>query len=646
MTLAAKQETLGFQAEIKQLLDLMTRALYSNREIFLRELISNASDAADKLRFAALSDDSLYEGEAELQIRVEYNKAQRTIVILDNGIGMSRQEVVENLGTLAKSGTRQFFESLSGDAKQDSRLIGQFGVGFYAAFVVADQVEVLSRRAGLSRTEGVRWVSSGESDFSVETVNRPKRGTKVILHLREGMDEFLHGARLRGVIRKYSDHIALPIIMPGEGEDAPGEETVNSAQAIWRRNKKELSEQEYREFYKHITHDPADPLAWTHNRVEGKLEYASILFIPSHAPFDLWDREQKHGVKLYVRRIFIMDDAEQLLPVWLRFVRGVVDCDDLPLNISREILQQNTVISALRTGCTMKILGLLSELAKKEPARYLDFWRQFGRVLKEGVMDTGDHKDTLFGLLRFASTYSETEDQDVSLADYVARMTAQQKAIYYITADSYAAACNSPHLEIFRKKGMEVLLLSDPIDEWLSTRLTDYEGKSFVSVSKGALSFDEPEDGTEATADSKANGGSTATDTAVTPACQDALLRMSEVLKEQVRTVRETVRLTDSPVCLVVGEHEVGRRMEQILKAAGQPVSASKPSLEVNPSHPIILHVFAEKDPDRFAEWCHILCDQALLSEGSLPRDPLDFVKRLNRLLLSQSAQGTVVAED
>ena len=479
MTVAAKEEVRGFETEVQQLLNLMIHSLYSNKEIFLRELISNASDAADKLRFEALTDDGLYEKDSDLSIRVEYNKDEKTVTVSDNGIGMSRDEVIENLGTIAKSGTKQFFESLSGDQSKDSQLIGQFGVGFYSAFIVADKVEVTTRRAGVSREEGVRWVSDGQSEYTIESVDRAKRGTKVVLHLRDEMDEFLSGYRLRNIINKYSDHISTPIIMDKETDDEEekGEETVNSATALWTRNKKDIKEEEYNEFYKHVGHDFEDPMAYAHNRVEGKLEYTSLLFIPKRAPFDLYDREQRHGVKLYVRRVFIMDDAENLLPTWLRFVKGIVDSDDLPLNVSREILQHNKTIDSIRSACTKRVLSLLKGIAEKDAEKYQEFWDTFGRVLKEGVIDGMDFKDDLHALFRFATSHDDKEAQTVSLKDYVGRMQEGQKAIYYVTAENFATAKNSPHLEIFRKKGIEVLLLTDPIDEWVTSHMTEFDGK-------------------------------------------------------------------------------------------------------------------------------------------------------------------------
>lgn len=638
MAVETNQETLGFQTEVKQLLNLMVHSLYSNKEIFLRELISNASDAADKLRFEALRDDSLYEGEAELKIRVEFDKNLKTITVIDNGIGMSRAEVVEHLGTIAKSGTKQFFEALTGDESKDSRLIGQFGVGFYSCFIVAKQVEVISRRAGLGRAEGVRWRSDGQSDYTIETFDRPRRGTKVILQLRDEMEEFLDGYRLRGIITRYSDHISLPIVMPKEApaeadkeddkdkkvESATGEETVNSATALWRRNKKDLKAEEYQEFYKHVAHDFEPPLAHIHSKVEGKLEYTSLLYIPARAPFDLWDRQQRHGVKLYVRRVFIMDDAEQLLPAWLRFVRGIVDSDDLPLNVSREILQHNKVIDSIRSGCTKKVLGLLKDLAEKEQEKYAEFWKTFGKVLKEGVVEATDQKAELAALFRFASTHEETDEQQVSFKDYIGRMEKDQKAIYFVTAESCTTARHSPHLEIFRKKGIEVLLLSDPIDEWVTGQLSEFEGKPLQSVNKGRLDLGEIQDEAEKQQDERNNKDF------------DKLgQRIKKALGEQVKEVRASARLTTSPACLVSDEHDMGRHLEQILKASGQNIPGSKPILEINPAHPVLQRIDNEPDEDRFADWAQILFDQALLSEGGQLRDPAGFVSKLNGLIVS-----------
>lgn len=624
MSVEANQETHGFQTEVKQLLHLMIHSLYSNREIFLRELISNASDAADKLRFEALKDDSLYEDDAELKIRIEFNKDQKTLTVIDNGIGMSRDEVIEHLGTIAKSGTKQFFDSLTGDETRDSKLIGQFGVGFYSCFIVASKVEVVTRRAGLARGEGVRWISNGENDYTIETVDRPKRGTKVILHLRDDMDEFLDSWRLRSIVTKYSDHITLPIVMDKEGEDEKGEETVNKATALWTRNKKDISEEEYNEFYKHVGHDFEDPMAHVHSKVEGKLEYTSLLYIPARAPFDLWDRDQRHGVKLYVRRVFIMDDAEQLIPSWLRFVRGIVDSDDLPLNVSREILQHNKVIDSIRAGCTKKVLGLLKEMAEEEPEKYAEFWKTFGKVLKEGVIEGADHLDELSALFRFASTQEDSKEQAVSLKDYVGRMQEGQRAIYYVIADSHATAKNSPHLEIFRKKGIEVLLLSDPIDEWVTTHLTEYEGKPLQSVNKGQLDLGEVQDEEEKKQEEQKNKD-----------YSKLVDRIKGILDERVKDVRITSRLTTSPACLVSDENDMGRHLEQILKASGQAIPGSKPILEINPDHPIVKKIDSETDEEKFGDWSHILFDQALLSEGGQLDDPASFVHKLNSMIVT-----------
>ena len=637
MSVKANQETLGFQTEVKQLLDLMVHSLYSNREIYLRELISNASDAEDKLRFEALQDDSLYEKDTDLKIRVEFNKDLKTITVLDNGIGMSREEVIENLGTIAKSGTKQFFEALTGDQTKDSQLIGQFGVGFYSCFIVAKKVEVTTRRAGQSREKGVRWISAGENDYSIETVDRAKRGTKVVLHLRDDADEFLNSYRLREIITKYSDHISFPIVMDkdnnddadnkdGKGDDKTGEDTVNSATALWTRNKKEIKDDEYNEFYKHIGHDFEDPLAHIHNKVEGKLEYTSLLYIPSRAPFDLWDREQVHGVKLYVRRIFIMDDAKQLLPPWLRFVKGVVDSDDLPLNVSREILQQNKVVDSIRSGCTKKIIGLLKSMSKNDEEKYQKFWKIFGKVLKEGVVDTSDYKDELSDLFRFSSTHDDTEDQKVSLKDYVGRMQEGQQSIYYVIADSYTTAKSSPHLEIFKKKGIEVLLLSEPIDEWVTTHLSEFDGKKLQSVNKGELDLGDIQDEKEKKKSEKKS-----------KAHIDLVKHIKEVLDEKVKEVRVTSRLTTSPACLVSDDNDMGRQLEQILKASGQSIPGAKPILEINPDHPIIQKIIAEKDDDLFSDWSHILFDQALLSEGGQLSDPGNFVNKLNSMIVSMT---------
>lgn len=636
MTVEAKKEALGFQTEARQLLDLMIHSLYSNSEIFLRELISNASDAADRLRFEGLQDDGLFEDDPELKIRVEYDKKRKTITVIDNGIGMSRQEAVDHLGTIAKSGTKRFLESLTGDQSKDSQLIGQFGVGFYSSFIVAEKVEVVTRRAGLPREEGARWISDGKSEYTVETVARPRRGTKVTLHLRDEAEDFLDGYRLRGIINKYSDHISLPIVMLKEGKDEKGEERVNAATALWTRNKKDIKEEEYQEFYKTVSHDFEAPLCHVHSKVEGKLEYASLLFIPARAPFDLWDRQQRHGVKLYVKRVFIMDDAEQLLPPYLRFVKGVVDSDDLPLNISRELLQRNKTIDAIRSGCVKKVLDLLKRLASKEPEKYQTFWRTFGRVLKEGVIDAPDKRDELAKLFRFKSTREDGEEDTVSLDDYAARMKEGQEAIYYVTADSYATAKNSPHLEIFREKGIEALLLTDPIDEWMVSHLTEYAEKPLQSVTKGELDVEAlggagGEDGAEDKSEAEGQEAGAGADEAA--ALEELTQRVKQALDERVKEVRVTRRLTDSPACLVADSHELGRHLEQILQATGQQVARAKPVLEINPRHPIVEKLKNEQNEERFGDWAGLIFDQALLSEGGQPEDPAGFVRRLNKLL-------------
>ncbi|MFT5349849.1 MAG: molecular chaperone HtpG [Planctomycetota bacterium] len=643
MSVETKKETLGFQTEVQQLLDLMIHSLYSNKEIFLRELISNASDAADKLRFEALTDDGLFENDSDLKIRVEFNKEQKTITVEDNGIGMSREEVIENLGTIAKSGTRQFFESLTGDQSKDSQLIGQFGVGFYSAFIIAHKVDVSSRRAGLAKEEGIRWISEGKNDYTLETIERAKRGTKIVLHLRDEADEFLNAYRLRSIISKYSDHISMPIVMDKEvdGEEEKSEETVNSATALWTRSKRGIKKEEYEEFYKHVGHDYEAPLAHVHNQVEGKLEYTSLLYIPARAPFDLWDREKRHGIKLYVRRVFIMDDAEQLIPSYLRFVKGVVDSNDLPLNISREILQKNKTIDSIRSGCTKKILDLLRNMAKKDAEKYAIFWKEFGRVLKEGIIEVTDKQEDLARLFRFSSTHEDKEDQIVSLEDYVSRMKEGQKAIYFITADNYSTAKNSPHLEVFRDKGVEVLLLTDPIDEWLTTHLNEFDGKPLTSVNKGELDLDElseaeDEDKKEKLKKKKANKTKKAN-----KEYGDIMTRIKELLSNKVKDVRVTDRLTNSPACLVADDNDMGRHLEQILAASGQSMPGSKPILEINPNHFILKKLKDEQDEDRFTDWSHIIFDQALLSEGGKLDDPANFVQRLNKMFLELSDDKT-----
>jgi molecular chaperone HtpG len=630
MTVEAHQETLGFQTEIKQLLDLMIHSLYSNKEIFLRELISNGSDAADKLRFEALSDDALYEGDADLKIWVEFDKDARTITVRDNGIGMSREEVIDNIGTIAKSGTQEFFKSLTGDKAKDTQLIGQFGVGFYSSFIVADKVTLFTRRAGNEPEHGVRWESSGEGEYSVETIERKEHGTEVILHLRADEDDFLSDYRLRDIIKKYSDHITLPIVMPKVTTDKDKDETtieeqvVNTAKALWTRAKNEITEEEYTEFYKHIAHDFDAPLAHIHNQVEGTNEYTTLLFIPARAPFDLWDRNTRRGVKLYVRRVFIMDDNDKLLPPYLRFIRGIIDSNDLPLNISREMLQHNKQIDAIRSGTVKKILSALENLAKNEPHKYATCWKEFGKVLKEGIVDDFDNKQRLAKLLRFSSTYDDNPTPAISLEDYVGRMKEGQEKIYYITAESFSAAKNSPHLEIFRQKGIEVLLLFDQIDEWASTHLIDFEGKQLQSVTKGELNLGDLEDEEEKKEAEKAS------DT-----LKPLLERIKTTLGDKVKEVRITHRLTTSPACLVADEHGMDASLERLLKSAGQGVVGSNPIMEINPQHPIVNALKEETDENRFKDWAFILFDQALLSEGGHLDDPAEFVKRMNEMFVS-----------
>jgi molecular chaperone HtpG len=631
MTVEAHKETLGFQAEVQQLLRLVAHSLYSHKEVFLRELISNASDACDKLRFEALTDSALYENDPDLKIRVSFDKDARTITVADNGIGMDRQEVIDNIGTIARSGTRQFMQKLTGDQARDANLIGQFGVGFYSSFIVADKVTLLTRRAGMGAEHGVRWESSGEGEYTLETVDKPTRGTEVTLHLREEDVDLLNEWQLRSIITKYSDHITLPVIMPvqkfSEDKDAPPkieDERINQAAALWARPKQDIKEEEYKEFYKHVGHDFEDPLAWTHNRVEGKLEYTSLLFIPARAPFDLWDREQRHGVKLYVQRVFIMDDAEHLMPRYLRFVRGVIDSNDLPLNISREILQSSKVVDGIRAGSVKKVLGLLEELAANDTEKYGKFWKEFGRALKEGPAEDYGNREQIAKLLRFASTHADSAEQTVSLADYLGRMKEGQDKIYYIVADSFAAAKNSPHLEIFRKKGLEVLLLTDRVDEWLMSHLTEFEGKQFQSVAKGALDLDKIASEEEKQEQKQAEDQ-----------FKDLLTRVKEVLGDKVQEVRISSRLTDSPACLVVDEYALSAHLERLLREAGQSVPMSKPYLELNPTHSLIARLKDEPDASRFSDWTHLLFEQAVLAEGGQLEDPASFVKRLNGLLLA-----------
>jgi len=630
MTVEAHKETLGFQTEIKQILDLMIHSLYSNKEIFLRELISNASDAADKLRFEALSDDALYEGDADLKVWINFDKDARTVTIRDNGIGMSRQEVIDNIGTIAKSGTQEFFKALTGDNTKDTQLIGQFGVGFYSSFIVADKVTLITRRAGLEPSHGVKWDSAGEGEYNVETCERKQHGTEVILHLRAEEDEFLSEYRLNSIIKKYSDHITLPIVMPKittdneTDEKVIGEEVVNTAKALWTRAKTEITDEEYTEFYKHVAHDFEVPLTYLHNKVEGKNEYTTLLFIPARAPFDLWDRNNRRGIKLYVRRVFIMDDNEKLLPPYLRFIRGIIDSNDLPLNISREILQHNKQIDTIRAGTVKKILGALENMAKNEPDKYATFWKEFGRVIKEGVVDDQNNKQRITKLLRFSTTHDDNPTPAISLEDYVSRMKEGQEKIYYITTDSFSSAKNSPHLEIFRKKGIEVLLLSDQIDEWLGTHLNEFDGKSLQSVTKGELNLGDLED------DEEKKEAEKASDT-----LKPMLERIKTTLAGKVKEVRITYRLTNSPACLVADEHGMDASLERLLKSAGQDVMGSQPIMEINPQHPIVNALKEETDDTRFNDWVFILFDQALLSEGGQLDDPAAFVKRMNEMLVS-----------
>jgi molecular chaperone HtpG len=632
----ANRETLGFQTEVKQLLHLMIHSLYSNKEIFLRELVSNASDACDKLRFEALNNAALYGDDSELKIRVTFDKAARTVTISDNGIGLSRDEAVAHLGTIAKSGTKEFFSALTGDQAKDAHLIGQFGVGFYSSFIVADKVTVISRRAGVEANQAVRWESAGEGEYTVEMVEKSGRGTDVILHLRDGEDDFLGGWKLKSIIRKYSDHITLPIVMKkeewkdGEQVVTDEDETVNQANALWVRSKSDITDEQYTEFYKHVAHDFEDPLCWTHARVEGKQEYTQLLYIPARAPFDMWDRNARHGIKLYVRRVFIMDDAEQLMPLYLRFVRGVVDSADLPLNVSREILQQSKDIDNIRSGCTRKVLSMLEGLANSEDAadkeKYAKFWEAFGAVLKEGVGEDHANKDKIAGLIRFASTHGDGDQQVVSLADYIARMKDGQEKIYYVTADSFNAAKNSPHLEIFKKKGIEVLLLSDRVDEWVVGHLTEFEGKQLQSVAKGGLDLGKLEDEAEKQEAEKA-----------ADEYKDLLEKVKASLGDKVKDVRVTYRLTDSPSCLVSDEHDPSGNLARLLKAAGQKAPDVKPILEINPQHPAVMRLKYEEA--RFDDWAALLFEQATLAEGGQLDDPAGFVKRINDLMMALSAK-------
>ncbi len=620
-------ESLNFQTEVQQILHLMIHSLYSDKEIFLRELISNASDACDKLRFESLIDESLLESGDELSVHVNVDKDARTITVTDNGIGMSREEVIENIGTIARSGTKQFIEAMTGENSKDANLIGQFGVGFYSAFIVADKVTLKTRKAGQTADTGVRWSSNGTEQYEVSTIERPERGTEVTLHLRKDHDEFLESYRLRSIINKYSDHISLPIKMLAEpsGEkdkdkkkdETPEWETVNKGSALWARSKKDITDEEYNTFYTSVAYDPQPPLCVIHNQVEGKLEYISLLFIPSKAPFDLWDREQRHGVKLYVRRIFIMDDAKYLMPSYMRFVRGVVDCADLPLNVSREFLQKNKEIDKIRAGSVKKILGELKKLANNDEEKYQNFWNEFGKALKEGIVEDLENQKTLSELMRFATTHDDSDAQTVSLDAYVKRMPLKQKAIYYITAETHAAAQSSPHLEIFRKHGIEVLLLSDPIDEWVVNHLTEYNEKPWQSVAKGALDLDDFE---EPKKDKKQE-----------KELKDITDKFKDALGDSVKEVRVSYRLTDSPACLVADEHDMGGNLERMLKAMGQDAPTAKPIMEINPDHPIIERL--KDNPLRIDDWAHVLFDQAALSEGAPLKQPAAYVKRVNSLL-------------
>ncbi len=620
----SQKESMQFQTEVKQLLQLMIHSLYSNKEIFLRELISNASDACDKLRFEALQNNALLESDPELKVRILLDKEARTITLRDNGIGMSREEVIANIGTIAKSGTREFLDQLSGDQAKDSALIGQFGVGFYSAFIVADRVTLTTRRAGLPVSEGIRWESSGDGSFTLESLEVPERGTTVTLHLKEEEADFADAWRIKSVVRRYSDHIQLPILMQKEAQEdkAPEDETLNQANALWARPKNEITEEQYQEFYKHVGHDFEPPLAWSHARVEGKQEYTELLYIPSHAPFDLWDREPRHGIKLYVRRVFIMEDAKKLLPQYLRFVRGVIDSADLPLNVSREILQESRDIDAIRAGCTKKILGLLEDLASHQQEKYQTFWKEFGRAFKEGAGEEFSYREKWAGLLRFSTTHTDQEEQTVSFKEYMERMKDGQEAIYYVTADTFAAAKNSPHLEIFRSRGIEVLLLSDRVDEWVVSHLDEFEGKKLQSVTKGDLDL------------SKLGADAPKIETPDTETLKPLLEAMKTALGDKVKEVRISHRLTESPACLVVEEGALSGNMERLLKAAGQQVPHSKPILEINPTHRLIVRLKLETDNSRVSEWSALLFEQSLLAEGGQLEDPASFVKRLNQLML------------
>lgn len=627
MSETASKENMEFQAEVNQMLHLMIHSLYSNKEIFLRELISNASDACDKLRFDAIKNDALYEDDSNLRIEIECDEEANTVTIRDNGIGMTRDEVIANIGTIANSGTKKYLESLTGDQAKDSQMIGQFGVGFYSAFIVADKVTLTTRKAGTE--QAVQWESTGEAGFSLADVDKATRGTEIVLHLKEDEKEFATDFRLKNIVKTYSDHISIPVMMhkqDDEGKPTDEWEAVNQANALWTLAKSEISDDEYKEFYKHISHDWQDPLKWMHNRVEGNLEYTSLLYIPSKAPFDLWEPEQKHGIKLYVQRIFIMDDSDKLMPRYLRFVRGLIDSNDLPLNVSREILQSNKVIDTIRKASTKKVLSELAKMAKNDEETYQAFWNEFGRVIKEGPGEDFANKDQIAKLLRFTTTHSDSEDQTVSLEDYVSRMKEGQDKIYYITADNYVAAKNSPHLEIFKKKGIEVILLHDRVDEWLVNSLTEFDEKKLQSVAKGDLDLgelDTKEDKKEQKKTEKK--------------AKSVIKHIKEVLGDKVEDVRVSHRLTNSASCIVLSEHDMALYMQQLMKQAGQEMPSSKPIFEINPTHPMLVKMEAETDDDRFAEWTSILFDQAILAEGGQLEDPAGFVSRLNKLMLDMS---------
>lgn len=641
MSATAEKESLEFQTEVNQLLQLMIHSLYSNKEIFLRELISNGADACDKLRFEAIADDSLYGGDGELRVEVSFDAEANTVTISDNGIGMNRDEVVTNIGTIAKSGTKEFLSKMTGDEQKDSHMIGQFGVGFYSSFIVADKVTLTTRRAGAAADEAVQWVSDGQSGYTLESVTKDGRGTEIILHLKEEEKELADSWRLRSIVTKYSDHIPLPVKMikqptpehDEEGnekplpDDLPVEwETINKANALWTRSKSEVTDEEYQEFYKHISHDWQEALTWSHNRVEGKLEYTSLLYLPSKAPFDLFEPQQKQGIKLYVQRVFIMDDTENLMPRYLRFVRGVIDSSDLPLNVSREILQSNKTIDSMKNGSVKKVLGLLESMAKNDADKYQAFWKEFGRVLKEGPGEDFSNREQIAKLLRFASTNDDSENQTVSLEDYVSRMKEGQEKIYYISADSHTAAKNSPHLEVFRKKGIEVILLSDRVDEWLTNSLNEFDGKSLQSVAKGELHLDALDTEEEKEEQKKAEEDS-----------KSLIEQIKENLKDKVEDVRVSHRLTDSPSCIVLSDHDMALYMQNLMKQAGHDMPSTKPTLEINPGHPLLARMSTEADDDRFAEWAEVLLDQAILAEGGQLEDPAGFVHRLNGLMLAMA---------